>query len=178
MLRIEDNLVAVSPADSGSGNACRAAAQVLVCLLDLDLGGEVGGSGRETGDGTLVAVAHSTNKCRADGSGGGGGRVQAQCRKWIEVGGVDDRGSGRLIRCGLWALESTKIVVRHGGSGSGNGSGGSGSGSGGSGCCGSGSGRCGGCRGGGGGGSGSCKREEESEEKTKKWKIFIRWQIE
>ena len=73
--------MAVSLADNDSGNTCRAATQILVYLLNLDLRREVGGSGRETDDGTLVTVAHSTNKYRADSSRGGGDRVQAQYRK-------------------------------------------------------------------------------------------------
>jgi hypothetical protein len=122
MSREEDVVVAVSPADGGSGNASGAAAQVLVCLLDLNLRGEVGGSGREAGNGTLVAVAHRTEVCRTNVGGSGGGRVKAQGCKGIEVRGVDGSGSGWLVWSGFRALVSTEIV-RHGGSGSGSGSG-------------------------------------------------------
>ena len=81
MLRIKNNLITMSLADSDSGNICYATAQILVYLLNLNLKREVSGSNKKTGNNTLIAMAHNINKYRADGNRGSDGKVQAQCHK-------------------------------------------------------------------------------------------------
>jgi hypothetical protein len=102
----ENSVVFLNPVAGGNGKAVRGR-QVVICLLDLHLRREEVGSGREASNGTLVAVAHGLEEVGAEVGGGSSGRVKAQSRKRVEIGGSDRGGLSRLIRLIMRSIKST-----------------------------------------------------------------------
>ena len=94
--RKEHVLVVVSPLRTSTAKLV-GCTEVIICQLHLGLRGEAAGSGRVPEDDSLMAVAHRAAVGRLQHVLGGSGRVEAECRKWVEGGGVHRRTARGLV---------------------------------------------------------------------------------